>query len=539
MSAVALDAAKHITSSGYGFVSSIDTKTGENFGHTLTKVLGSACTVKGSPVKFPVKEDGTYGALWGHALNIKESFFTNSPALHPCSTGLPGGHVPLNNYLAVPVQIGETLLGMIALANAQHDYSERDTASVERIAEIFALALHRQEYETQRGAMEQDLRQLQKNEAIGVLAGGIAHDFNNILAPILGYSEILQEDIPPNSPLQESVGHVLSAAERAKGLVGQILTFSRQQEQEIVPLKPGLVITEVLTLIKATLPATIEVSHHIDVKSRTIMADPTQLHQVVMNLLTNAYHAMQEEGGKLTVNFENIDISDPHNDLTLSIGPYVVLHVEDTGQGMDKSTKEKIFDPYFTTKPQGKATGLGLSVAYGIIKKYNGGIEVKSEAGSGTIIRVYLPAAPQKTREEISTKKSTGFNGDETILLVDDEEPILKVSKRKLERLGYRVTICNDSQKALALITSSSVKFDLIITDMTMPRMTGELLTKEIRKVYADLPVIICTGFSETMTPERAKLIGASGLLMKPVAGNDLAQMVREALDERGDSHLA
>jgi CheY-like chemotaxis protein/two-component sensor histidine kinase len=382
--------------------------------------------------------------------------------------------------------------------------------------------------------MDQRLRQLQKNEAIGSLAGGIAHDFNNILTPIIGYTEFLKDDIPIESPMRESIQQVLLAAHRAKELVKQILTFSRQHEQEVIPLKTNQVIQEVVDLVESTLPSTIKVHHNIDPDCHTIMADPTQIHQVAMNLLTNAFHAMEAEGGVLTVSLQNIEITKDtvfSAGLDLSPGPYVVFVVEDTGEGISDASIDKIFNPYFSTKPLGKGTGLGLSVVYGIVKNYKGEIEVEGRPGKGARFSVYLPAVEHELRIHPALRELSRLEGTEKILLVDDDPSVLRMETRLLERYGYTVESKEKSPEALQEILLNPDKYDLLITDMTMPGITGDRLTMKVREVNTTLGIIICTGFSETMTSDRARAIGAQGLLMKPVGSLEMAKMVREVLD--------
>ena len=379
--------------------------------------------------------------------------------------------------------------------------------------------------------LETHMRQLQKNEAIGALAGGIAHDFNNILFPILGFAEIMEDDIPDGSPLRENLNEILTSAKRAKELVKQILTFSRQTEQELKPLKPDLVIKEVIKLIRATIPSTISVKQKIDPGSRMLMADPTQVHQIAMNLITNAYHAMADKGGILTVKLENLDSEECPARFKLYAGPHILLSVEDTGIGMDPATMEKIFDPYFTTKPTDKGTGLGLSVVQGIVANYGGHIDVQSTRGKGTVFHVYLPAVESNVETDPTLERVQEPRGNEMVLLVDDEAPILRMEQQMLERLGYKVNVIEDSRAALAELLEHSKRYDLLITDMTMPRLTGDNLIKEARKAIPNLPAIICTGFSEKLTPERASSIGANAVLTKPVIKSKLAITVRKVLD--------
>lgn len=528
---VTLDAAKRITDSAHGYVSSIDRKTHANIGHTLTEMFGSECQAQDDAIIFPIGADGRYGGLWGHALNTKEPFYTNTPEAHVSAAGLPDGHIPLSSFMAVPVLIGEKLIGLIALANSEKGYSEDDIGFVQRIAEIYALALHRNEYEAERKQMEKNMRQLQKREAIGSLAGGVAHDFNNILSPIIGFAELLQEDIPEESFLQESVYEILTAAKRARELVRQILSFSRETEQEIRPVKPHLVIKEIIRLIYSTIPRRITIKENIDVASRMIMADPTQLHQVAMNLITNAMQAMQDTEGVLEISLKNTHLDYNRELPQLLAGPYVMLTVSDTGTGITPETIEKIFDPYFSTKPKDKGTGLGLSVAQGIVRNYGGRIEVESMPGEGTIFNVLIPSIADEN-DTVSPPAAEKENEDRdgTILFVDDEASIVRYQKKMLERHGYCVDISESGEDALKKIVDSDNTYDLVITDMNMPRMAGDILIRKMREAGKDVPVIICTGFSEYMTVEKAEKIGAAALLMKPIVKSELLNLISTVL---------
>ncbi len=376
--------------------------------------------------------------------------------------------------------------------------------------------------------------QSQKMESIGILAGGIAHDFNNILSPIIGFAEMLAEDFPENSNMNEGLSEILSAAMRAKELVKQILIFSRQAEDhEVQPIQPHLIVREVGNLIKSIIPASIEIKTLIDKKTRTILADPTQIHQVAMNLVTNAYHAMQESGGVLTIRLGNIDGADIREQTSRPrAGPHVLLSVEDTGIGMDKTTLEKIFDPFFTTKPMGKGTGLGLSVAYGIVTAYGGDISVTSTPGKGSVFNVYFPAALQDMKLERPMASDLMPTGNERILLVDDEPAVLLTEKLVLEKLGYTVEPKYSGSDALNAIKAAPDFFDLVITDMSMPKMSGIQLFQKIMEIRPSLPVIICTGYSEGLSVETTAAIGIKALLMKPVISSEIAATVRKILDE-------
>ncbi|MCP3944235.1 MAG: response regulator [Desulfobacteraceae bacterium] len=386
--------------------------------------------------------------------------------------------------------------------------------------------------EVEKKKLESRLQQVQKMEAIGTLAGGIAHDFNNILFPIVGFAEMLQEDLPQNSPEQESITEVLQAALRARDLVKQILTFSRRSDQELKPVKFQSILKEALKLLGSSLPATIVIQTDIDPNCGVIVADPTQLHQIIMNLATNAYHSMQDSGGKLKVSLKQIEIEfQPGGFVELIPGKYALLKVIDTGPGIKKDIIDKIFDPYFSTKEKGKGTGLGLSIVQGIVKSYNGNIYIYSEPGKGTEVNVYLPIMKKTSNDERSDPLQLICGGTERILLVDDEKAIIKMEQKVLERLGYQVISETESPKALGVFKANPDNFDLIITDMTMPEMTGLKLATEIKAVRADIPVIICTGFSDQINEESSAQLGIQGYVTKPVIIREIAQVIRDVLD--------
>jgi len=382
--------------------------------------------------------------------------------------------------------------------------------------------------------IEAQLQQAQKMEAIGTLAGGIAHDFNNILFPMFGYLEMMLEDVPEDNPLHGHLAEVFNGAKRARDLVQQILTFSRQKDHELKPLKIHSVIKEALKLIKSSLPSTIEIIENIKTDCGLVIADTTRIHQIVMNLCTNAFHAMEEMGGKLTVNLKKVELAtEDLKDPSMISGLHVCLTIADTGQGMEQRVIDRIFDPYFTTKKEGKGTGLGLAVVHGIVKSHGGHISVYSEPGKGTEFKVYLPVIKEK-KETSKVETDTPIqNGDERILLVDDQDIIVQIEKQMLERLGYDVTAQTSSTDALEAFRMQPDKFDLVITDLTMPNMTGDKLAIELIKIRFEIPVILCTGFSEMMSKEKAESLGIKGFLIKPVVLKDLSSMIREVLDKK------
>ena len=388
---------------------------------------------------------------------------------------------------------------------------------------------------TERRRLEAQLRQAQKLEALGTLAGGIAHDFNNILGIILGYSELTMMSCGSDASLKtKNLEEVNKAVHRAKDLVRRILLFARQSEEEQRPLQMGLIVKEVLKMLRASLPSTIDMRQNID-PSGIVVADPTQIHQIIMNLCTNAHHAMREQGGVLSVSLENVDL-DAASALylpDLHPGSYIKLAVSDTGRGIDGSVLDRIFDPYFTTKGQGEGTGLGLAVVHGIVKSLGGAIKVQSEVGKGTAFEIFLP---RDTETEAKTEPISSVavpTGKESILLVDDEVALSAMVAHMLENLGYHVTAATDSGEAFELFRSDPHRFDLVVTDQTMPRLTGAELAKQILSLRPDIPIILCTGFSDLVDRESAEAIGIRAFMMKPVTMANLAETVRKALDER------
>jgi signal transduction histidine kinase/ActR/RegA family two-component response regulator len=380
---------------------------------------------------------------------------------------------------------------------------------------------------------ENQLQQVMKLQAIGTLAGGIAHDFNNILFPIVGYTELTMDDLPEGSQAKQNLHEVLKAANRAKKLVQQILTFSRQNSQKRKPMRVQTLIKEALKLLRATIPSSIEIHNSVDEDCGLINGDPTQIHQVIMNLSTNAYHALQETGGKIEVSLKEINLNyeESLQKVGIKVGRHLELTVRDNGQGMTPQVLERIFDPYYTTKKQGKGTGLGLSVTHGIIKNHGGDISVSSQPGVGSTFSVYLPVIDDIDLEIESAETASATNGNERILLVDDEAQIIDIERRILERLGYKVTSKTDSEEALEEFSARPEQFDLVITDMTMPKITGDRLARRLMDINPQIPVIMCTGFNEAITEEKALAMGIDKFVMKPVIKDELACAIRTVLD--------
>ncbi len=388
-----------------------------------------------------------------------------------------------------------------------------------------------------RVSLERRLRQAQKMEAIGALAGGIAHDFNNVLAAIIGYGQMADSALPADSPLHRDLGQVLTAAERARQLVHQILTLGRQEEQDRQPVELGLVVQEAIKLLRPSLPSTIEIQTHINQDAGLVFADPTQMHQVIMNLCTNAYHAMQTSGGVLKVSVDafEADAQFVQSRPGLHEGPYVLLSVSDTGCGMDAETLERIFDPFFTTKPKGEGTGLGLATVHGIVSAHGGVVYAYSQPGKGSTFHVYLPRSDLvMAGEPLPMEPVRG--GHERILVVDDEPPLAQLMEAMLKRYGYDVITMASATEALAAFQKSPYLFDLLISDFTMPKLTGDQLAAEVRRVRPELPVIVMTGFADDALRERLIQSGITVLLTKPISAEKIAKAVREALDKRPDT---
>ena len=390
---------------------------------------------------------------------------------------------------------------------------------------------------SQEARLEKLLRQAQKMEALGTLAGGIAHDFNNILGAVMGYTELTLCDTPEDSPTRRNLDQVLKASRRARDLVQQILAFSRQSEQQRHPVSVGLIVKEALKLLRASLPSTIEVSQNIKSPS-TVLADPTQIHQVLMNLCSNSAHAMREKGGVLRVELADIDMDADHASLQpdMTPGPYLRLTVSDTGHGIDPAIAERIFDPYFTTKDIGEGTGLGLAVVHGIVKNHGGAVTVYSEPGHGTTFHVLLPrlviASDRKARTETPLPLATGR---ERILFVDDEKALAEAGRQMLERLGYQVVGITSPIEALETFKAQPDFFDLVITDQTMPQMTGLDLARSLTLIRPGIPIILCTGFSHMLAeipPEKTAAMGIREIVMKPVIMRAIAETARKVLDE-------
>jgi len=444
--------------------------------------------------------------------------------------------------LCVPLKARRKLIGVLEVVNKQDDsdFTEKDALLLSIFASEAALAienarvhgkLKQQLMENKR--IERELAESEKFRALGQMSAGVAHDFNNILSAILGYADIALYAQEDPAGIKESLEQVLKACKRAKELVSHILAFSRHSQQERLPVQLGQIVQEALKLLRASIPSTIDIQVHIEPDSGAILADPTQIHQVLMNLCTNAQHAMENGGGILGISVAPVEVTEKlaasHTDL--QPGPYVKMCISDNGCGMDDCILNQVFEPYFTTKEKGVGTGMGLAVVHGIVKGHGGAITAYSSPGRGSSFEMYFPRVdyevPKRQAPILEMPK-----GKEWILFVDDEAVLVNLGKQMLESLGYSVFGETDPRMALERFKSNPNQFDMVITDLTMPGMTGDALAKKIVCIRPDLPVILVTGFSERETQEHAGNMGIREIVMKPLTILDLASVVRRVLDQ-------
>jgi PAS domain S-box-containing protein len=387
---------------------------------------------------------------------------------------------------------------------------------------------------TERKQLESQLQQAQKMEAIGTLAGGIAHDFNNILATIIGYAEMIEMfDVPNNDKVRERLKYILASAYRAKDLVQQILTFSRRTEQDKVPVTLAPILKDIIKFLRASLPATIKINARYEDNS-SVLGDSTQLYQVMMNLCTNAAHAMGEKGGILEVNLSDVHFDSIDSGLQAELEPraYIMVGVQDTGDGMTPDMLDRIFEPFFTTKRRGEGTGLGLSVVHGIVKGMGGAISVHSQMGEGSLFQVFLPRYEGRKDQPVSEKFARIVRGKGRILFIDDEQPLVDFAREMLIGLGYEVVALTSSPEALEQFSQQPNTFDLVIADLTMPDLTGLELAEAIMGLRPDIPVILCTGFADPAMAEKARKMGIAEVIKKPFGVQDFAESIRRVLDK-------
>lgn len=557
----------------YGFIGFDDIGEEREWSKNDIRLLRTAAEMIGSYIKRKMTDESVRKSgeqyrllannvndvIWTTDLNFRITYIT--PSIEKL-TGYkideimkmgPEGFLSLNSsrwvYKMLNIEMSNILEGKFQPAIAEMKFIRKDGSPVivestvsilydrdKKATHIMGITrdiTERKKAEAEREKMQARLLQSNKMEAIGSLAGGIAHDFNNILSGIFGYTELALAKLTENDAASGYLQELLLAARRAKGLINQILTLSCQQEHEQKPISIGPIIEEALRLISVSLPVNIAVLSEIKAEPDIVNANSVQIHQIIMNLCTNAVHAMRGSGGILTVKLENADLSPllAANYSELSGGPYLRLEVSDTGHGIPADIIGKIFDPFFTTKGKGEGSGLGLSVVHGIVKSHGGAVYVSSKIKDGTEFEIFLPLSGSVVDKAASHDTSPLPEGSENILLIDDESVIVNMEKDMLEDLGYDVAARTSSIEALEAFKSQPRLYDLIITDQTMPKMNGAALAKEITDIRRDIPVILCTGFSEQISHARAKSMGITELLLKPITTRDLAETVRRVLD--------
>ncbi|MCP3871771.1 MAG: response regulator [Desulfobacteraceae bacterium] len=450
--------------------------------------------------------------------------------------------VKTESLLCVPMRSNRRIIGVLEVINKRKGeyFNEEDSLLLSIFSHHAAIAIenamlfqamhNRIEKEKM---IEKKISESERVRSIGTLAAGIAHDFNNILGGIVGYAELARMDALNGSDQYNYLEKLLGATGRAKALILQILTYSRQSENEFKPVRVNVITKEALKLLRAAIPKSIDLVEDLCCRS-VIMGDSTQIHQIIMNLCTNAKHAIKNNEGSIKVSLNEVIVEcfSDKNNLELVPGPYLKLSVEDNGIGMPSHIVKRIYEPFFTTKSNGQGTGMGLSMVHGIVKGHNGEIKVKSKLGKGTVFDIYLPIINKKLDSNSSEASGHALCGEEHILFVDDEIMLLDAPKKILNSLGYKVTIENSSKEALKRFKSNPEEYDIVITDMTMPEMMGDIMAQEMMNIRPNIPIIICTGYNSRLTKDSAKQIGFEAFLMKPFQMKTLSQKIREVLDK-------
>ena len=530
--------ANRVTNSQASSLMLLDETTGE----LIFSVPTGAGADKLTDVRVPSGK-GVAGWVAEHGQSVLVADAGSDPRFYQRIDELSG--LETRSILCVPLKAKGKTIGVLEAINRVDgsSFTEEDARLLTIFSSQAAIAIEnarlygelKDRLEEER-RLKRELTRAEKFRALGQMASGIAHDFNNILAAIVGYAELASFDLPDDHIACQSVDQIVKASHTAEDLVKQILAFSRKSEEKRVSVDVGSVAEDVLKLIRASMPSTIEIHQNLQPGCGSVLADPTQLHQVLMNLCTNASHAMQEAGGTLSVALDTVAVDSHeagiHDDL--KPGEYVRLSVSDTGHGMDAATLERIFDPYFTTKEMGLGTGMGLAVTHGIVESHQGAVTVFSEPESGSVFHVYLPRQEQdesETAGEGNTADDHSLQGKERILFVDDDRHLAELGKQMLERLGYNVETRFSAEDVLEALREDPAAYDLVVSDLTMPVMNGDELAKEIAAIKAGMPIILCVGFSERMPEEQARKLGIREFLLKPITMSDLSTTVRRALD--------
>lgn len=526
-----LEQSVYLTESEVGYFYFIDDGQNDIGLFTWSSHLKEKCTLR-SAKKNPIH----YAGIWADCIRTGSPVIHNDYQSEEQRKGYPEGHIRIKRHMSVPLYEKGKMIAIIGVGNKVEPYNDFDVQQLSILAQgMLRLIVHYREQE-EKSALQSRLQQAEKMEALGTLAGGIAHDFNNILGIILGNVDMAIDDLPEDSPTRRNLDRILQAAVRAKSIIKQILLYSRQAEMKSVAIMPCDVIRETLELMRATVPVTVKIEQHLCTKEVSILADRTQFQQMLMNLIVNSVDAMDEQGS-ITVNGELIEFTTlTYQDAAvLTPGEYFFLSVSDTGIGMEADLRKKIFDPFFTTKKAQEGTGLGLATVRGIVENHGGTIDVSSRPGQGTTFYIYFPISQGKQDYILpspSRMEKEALSVNERILFVDDEEMVAEMGGQILERQGYRVTALTSGWEALALFRHDPDAFDLVITDQTMPDITGLELAASLLKIRPQLPIILCTGFSRKVNREQALKAGISEFLHKPLDKEILSRVIRTLLEK-------
>lgn len=498
--------------------------------HAWSTSVMAECALHKGPLEFAVAQAG----LWGEPIrNRRPVIVNNYGAPHPAKRGCPEGHISMTSFMSVPVFEGDRIAAVAAVGNRERPYEETDMRQLTLLMDGWWEQVRHKRAVQEKEMLQARLQQAQKMESIGTLAGGVAHDFNNILSIILGNTELAMHDLPEWSPVQVSLEETREASLRARDLVNQVLLFARRKDEAISSFDLGSVARESLKMLRASIPTLVEIHEEIQERLPAVLAGPSQLQQIIMNLCTNASQVMEAEGGVLSFKLDLAELDAPMHTSTgrLPVGAYVRIQVRDTGPGIPQENLGRIFEPFFTTKEVGEGTGLGLAVVHGIVQDRQGGIVVESEEGKGISFTVYLPASDETPAATVKAEDTEHPKGSERILFVDDEPMVMKLGQRILERHGYEVEVRSSAVDALECFRREPERFDLVVTDMTMPGMRGDRLAEEVMAIRPGIPVILCSGYSKFLSDEDLRETGIRAFVMKPLTQRDLANTVRRVLD--------
>lgn len=526
-----------LSDSELGYVSEIDKVTRENIAHIFSELIGKACGLGKSDKKtvFSYDENEAFSKIFEHVSDMDKPFFSNDFSKHPLFRDLPEEFVSLRNFLLVPVLYNKEVVGQITLANSPTNYTEEHSIAIQRVAELYALAIHRKRNEKERLKMEEELQQSEKMRMIGQLAGGIAHDFNNQLAGIIGNAELSLSDNLNNKSLNKRLNNIITVSRRASDLANQLLAFARKGNylREIINLNS--MVLEIISILERTIDKKITIKKNFETEVLSIEGDPNQIYSAVLNIAINARDALPD-GGFISFNTSEVTIDDTSqykNAEEASPGRYVKLEIADSGTGIEESILDRIFEPFFTTKEQGKGTGMGLSAVMGIVKMSGGIINVSSILGEGTVFTIFLPS---KIKVEVLEKKQVftipknKFSG--TVLMADDEEMIIEFGEVMLRKFGFNVITASNGKEVLNLYMEHRDSIKFIILDVIMPQMDGEEALQKIIKLDPTSKVLMVTGYAGKHTPKKLKDLGAYDVIKKPFDISEIFSVIETLMKE-------